>query len=214
MIEAQTDSYAEFLAGGGDTAQERRSSGRVQRSVPIASYDGQPRSIRGVFHRRVEDFMAGLSAGRHHLQGPLHVTFRLKDKNGRGEKVYMGEIPLMSLRAASSSTARSASSSASCTVPPGSVLNPPSHEWQVLYGFRIIPTAVPGWKCSLTTAICSTSISTAAIAAANSWQPRSCALWGNSRTRTFSSCSTRIEDVKLKDVTGGEETTARCLLPT
>jgi len=99
LIEVQLDSYIEFLQT--DVALSKRKITGLQavfREVfPITSYDekvtldfasydiGEPKlSIREAM-REGQTFSA-----------PLHVTFLLKEEHGtKEEKVYMGEIPLM-----------------------------------------------------------------------------------------------------------------------
>jgi DNA-directed RNA polymerase subunit beta len=99
LIEVQLDSYTEFLQT--DVALSKRKITGLQavfREVfPITSYDekvtldfasydiGEPKlSIREAM-REGQTFSA-----------PLHVTFLLKEEHGtKEEKVYMGEIPLM-----------------------------------------------------------------------------------------------------------------------
>ena len=99
LIEVQLDSYVDFLQQD-ITPSKRKMTGlqAVFREVfPITSYDekvtldfgsyeiGEPKlSIREAM-REGQTFSA-----------PLHVTFQLKEEHGtKEEKVYMGEIPLM-----------------------------------------------------------------------------------------------------------------------
>ena len=99
LIEVQLDSYIEFLQQ--DVTPSRRKMTGLQavfkEVFPIQSYDekvtldfasyeiGEPKlSIR-------EAMREGLT-----FSAPLHVTFQLKEEKGtKEEKVYMGEIPLM-----------------------------------------------------------------------------------------------------------------------
>jgi len=99
LIEVQLDSYVEFLQQ--DVTPSRRKMTGLQavfkEVFPIQSYDekvtldfasyeiGEPKlSIR-------EAMREGLT-----FSAPLHVTFQLKEEKGtKEEKVYMGEIPLM-----------------------------------------------------------------------------------------------------------------------
>jgi len=99
LIEIQLDSYVEFLQT--DVALSKRKETGLQavfkEVFPITSYDekvtldfasyeiGEPKlSIREAM-REGQTFSA-----------PLHVTFLLKEEHGtKEEKVYMGEIPLM-----------------------------------------------------------------------------------------------------------------------
>ncbi len=99
LIEVQLDSYIEFLQQ--DVTPSRRKMTGLQavfkEVFPIQSYDekvtldfasyeiGEPKlSIR-------EAMREGLT-----FSAPLHVTFQLREEKGtKEEKVYMGEIPLM-----------------------------------------------------------------------------------------------------------------------
>src|SRR5437773_6222434 len=99
LIELQTDSYREFLQA--DSAPTKRKNLGLQsvfsEVFPIESYDGK---CKLDFHSYeigepkldwLECLREGLTYG-----APLHVTFLLKDeKGGKEEKVFMGELPLM-----------------------------------------------------------------------------------------------------------------------
>ena len=99
LIELQTDSYKEFLQA--DVAPTKRKNLGLQavftEVFPIESYDGK---CKLDFHSYeigepkldwLECLREGLTYG-----APLHVTFLLKDeKGGKEEKVFMGELPLM-----------------------------------------------------------------------------------------------------------------------
>src|SRR3984957_13514184 len=99
LIELQTNSYREFLQA--DTAPSKRKNLGLQavftEVFPIASYDnkceldfdsydiGEPKLDW------LECLREGLTYG-----APLYVTFKLKEeKNTKEEKVFMGELPLM-----------------------------------------------------------------------------------------------------------------------
>ena len=99
LIEIQLDSYVEFLQSD-LTPSKRKETGlqAVFKEVfPITSYDekvtldfgsyeiGEPKLSQREAMREDQTFSA-----------PLHVTFHLKEEKGtKEEKVYMGEIPLM-----------------------------------------------------------------------------------------------------------------------
>ena len=99
LIELQTDSYREFLQA--ETAPSKRKVLGLQavfkEVFPIASYDGK---CELDFHSYeigepkldwLECLREGLTYG-----APLYVTFLLKEeKSGKEEKVFMGELPLM-----------------------------------------------------------------------------------------------------------------------
>jgi len=101
MIELQTNSYAEFLQAEIAPKKRQKHAGLeavFQEVFPIKSYDekielaydsyeiGEPKIDW------LECLREGLTYG-----APLHVTFILKDegKGGKEEKVFMGELPLM-----------------------------------------------------------------------------------------------------------------------
>src|ERR1700678_3893835 len=99
LIEVQLNSYVEFLQN--DVPPSKRKNVGLQavfkEVFPIQSYDdkvvldfasydiGDPKMSALDCQREGQTFSA-----------PLHVTFQLKDEKGtKEEKVYMGEIPLM-----------------------------------------------------------------------------------------------------------------------
>ena len=102
LIEVQLNSYVEFLQK--DVSPSKRKNIGLQavfkEVFPIESYDekvdldfasydiGEPKMTALECQREGQTFSA-----------PLHVTFQLKDEKGtKEEKVYMGEIPLMTPR--------------------------------------------------------------------------------------------------------------------
>ncbi len=99
LIELQTNSYREFLQT--DSAPSRRKNMGLQavftEVFPIESYDGKcvldfhSYEIGEPKHDWLECLREGITYG-----APLHVTFLLKEeKNAKEEKVFMGELPLM-----------------------------------------------------------------------------------------------------------------------
>ncbi len=99
LIEIQINSYAEFLQAG--TAPHKRKSLGLQavfkEVFPIASYDSKTElnfdsyDIGEPKLNWLESLREGVTYG-----APLHVTFKLKeDKGTKEEKVFMGELPLM-----------------------------------------------------------------------------------------------------------------------
>ncbi len=99
LIELQTNSYREFLQT--DTPPSRRKNMGLQavftEVFPIESYDGKcildfhSYEIGEPKHDWLECLREGITYG-----APLHVTFLLKEeKNAKEEKVFMGELPLM-----------------------------------------------------------------------------------------------------------------------
>ncbi|HZI32501.1 MAG TPA: hypothetical protein VFF11_09170, partial [Candidatus Binatia bacterium] len=101
MIELQTNSYAEFLQADVTPSKRQKHVGleSVFREVfPIESYDGKvvldydSYEIGEPKIDWLECLREGLTYG-----APLYVTFLLKDegKGAKEEKVFMGELPLM-----------------------------------------------------------------------------------------------------------------------
>src|SRR5271165_4109025 len=100
MIELQTNSYAEFLQADSSPKKRLKHTGleSVFREVfPIESYDGkcvldyESYEIGEPKLDWLECLREGLTYG-----APLYVTFLLREeKAAREEKVFMGELPLM-----------------------------------------------------------------------------------------------------------------------
>ncbi|MGP8200871.1 MAG: DNA-directed RNA polymerase subunit beta [Limisphaerales bacterium] len=99
LIELQTNSYKEFLQT--DTPPSKRKNMGLQavftEVFPIESYDGKcvldfhSYEVGEPKHDWLECLREGITYG-----APLHVTFLLKEeKNAKEEKVFMGELPLM-----------------------------------------------------------------------------------------------------------------------
>ncbi len=99
LIELQTDSYKEFLQEG-TVVNKRKEIGlqAVFREVfPITSYDEKV-TLDFDSYEIAEPKMALRECQREGqtYSAPLYVTFKLKEEKGtKEEKVYMGEIPLM-----------------------------------------------------------------------------------------------------------------------
>ena len=99
LIEVQLNSYVDFLQKD-IPASKRKNSGlqAVFKEVfPIESYDDK--ATLDFSHYEIgEPKLSALEAQREGqtFSAPLHVTFQLKEEKGtKEEKVYMGEIPLM-----------------------------------------------------------------------------------------------------------------------
>ena len=101
MIELQTNSYAEFLQAELTPSKRQKHVGleSVFREVfPIQSYDGKvvlDYNSYEIGEPKV-DWLECLREGTTY-GAPLYVTFMLKEetKGGKEEKVFMGELPLM-----------------------------------------------------------------------------------------------------------------------
>ena len=101
MIELQTNSYAEFLQADLTSSKRQKHVGleSVFREVfPIESYDGKvvlDYTSYEIGEPKV-DWLECLREGTTY-GAPLYVTFILREesKGGKEEKVFMGELPLM-----------------------------------------------------------------------------------------------------------------------
>ena len=99
LIQIQTVSYREFLQL--DVAPSKRRSVGLQavfqEVFPIESYDGRYTLdfVKYEFSALSMDALGCIREGVTY-SAPMHATFRLKDGDEvREERVYMGEIPLM-----------------------------------------------------------------------------------------------------------------------
>jgi DNA-directed RNA polymerase subunit beta len=144
MIEPQIRSYEEFLQA--ETAPGRRKNVGLQavfkEVFPIESYDGQA-NLDFVEYQIGEVKLTWLEALREGItySAPLHVTFRLKDAHGtKEEKVYMGEIPLMTPSASFVINGAERVIVSQLHRSPGICFEQEVHtSGKLLYGFRIIP---------------------------------------------------------------------------
>jgi DNA-directed RNA polymerase subunit beta len=144
LIEVQLNSYVEFLQK--DVPPSKRKNVGLQavfREVfPIQSYDdkvvldfasydiGDPKMSALDCQREGQTFSA-----------PLHVTFQLKDEKGtKEEKVYMGEIPLMTPQGTFVINGAERVVVSQLHRSPGIAFESSIHlNGKVLYSFRIIP---------------------------------------------------------------------------
>jgi len=99
LIEVQVNSYVEFLQR--DLSPSKRKDIGLQavfkEVFPIQSYDEKV-TLDFVSYEIGDPKMSALECQREGqtFSAPLHITFRLLDEKGtKEEKVYMGEIPLM-----------------------------------------------------------------------------------------------------------------------
>jgi DNA-directed RNA polymerase subunit beta len=144
LIEAQIKSYEEFLQA--DVPVSRRKNVGLQavfkEVFPIESYDGQA-SLDFVDYQIGDIKLTWLEALREGItySAPLHVTFRLKDASGtKEEKVYMGEIPLMTPSGSFVINGAERVIVSQLHRSPGICFESTVHtSGKVLFGFRIIP---------------------------------------------------------------------------
>src|ERR1700736_2429638 len=144
LIEVQLNSYVEFLQK--DVSPGRRKNVGLQavfREVfPIQSYDDKV-VLDFVSYDIGEPKMSALECQREGqtFSAPLHVTFQLKDDKGtKEEKVYMGEIPLMTPQGTFVINGAERVVVSQLHRSPGIAFESTIHlNGQVLYSFRIIP---------------------------------------------------------------------------
>jgi len=144
LIEPQIVSYDEFLQA--NIAPNRRKNIGLQtvfkEVFPIGSYDGQA-TLDFVEYQIGEIKVSWLDSLREGItySAPLHVTFRLKDAHGtKEEKVYMGEIPLMTPSASFVINGAERVIVSQLHRSPGICFEEEVHSsGKILYGFRIIP---------------------------------------------------------------------------
>jgi DNA-directed RNA polymerase subunit beta len=144
LIEPQVKSYNDFLQT--NVAPTRRKNVGLQavfkEVFPIGSYDGQA-TLDFVDYTIGDSKISWLDSLREGLtySAPLHVTFRLKDTHGtKEEKVYMGEIPLMTPSASFVINGAERVIVSQLHRSPGICFESTVHSsGKILYGFRVIP---------------------------------------------------------------------------
>src|SRR5580692_3431355 len=144
LIEVQLNSYVEFLQK--DVSPGRRKNVGLQavfREVfPIQSYDDKV-VLDFVSYDIGEPKMSALECQREGqtFSAPLHVTFQLRDDKGtKEEKVYMGEIPLMTPQGTFVINGAERVVVSQLHRSPGIPFESSIHlNGKVLYSFRIIP---------------------------------------------------------------------------
>src|SRR5215472_16504392 len=144
LIEVQLNSYVEFLQK--DVPPSRRKNVGLQavfREVfPIQSYDDKV-VLDFVSYDIGESKMSALECQREGqtFSAPLHVTFQLRDDKGtKEEKVYMGEIPLMTPQGTFVINGAERVVVSQLHRSPGIAFESSIHlNGKVLYSFRIIP---------------------------------------------------------------------------
>ena len=189
LIEVQLNSYVDFLQK--DVPLSKRKNTGLQtvfkEVFPIESYD--EKATLDFSHYEIgEPKLSALEAQREGqtFSAPLHVTFQLKEEKGtKEEKVYMGEIPLMTPQGTFVINGAERVVVSQLHRSPGIAFESSIHlerqgALQLPHHSRI---AVRGSKCSSTRAICFTSISIAANAAGNSSPRLSSARSATARTK-------------------------------
>src|ERR1700751_1590883 len=144
LIEVQLNSYVEFLQKDVPFAK-RKNHGlqAVFREVfPIESYD--EKAVLDFSHYEIgEPKLTALEAQREGqtYSAPLHVTFQLREEKGtKEEKVYMGEIPLMTPQGTFVINGAERVVVSQLHRSPGIAFESSIHlNGKVLYSFRIIP---------------------------------------------------------------------------
>ena len=216
LIEAQTTSYAEFLQA--ETTGRRKNIGlqTVFKEVfPIASYDGQA-NLDFVEYSIGESKISWLDSLREGISysGPLHVTFRLKDTNGtKEEKVYMGEIPLMTPSASFVINGAERVIVSQLHRSPGICFESTVHtSGKVLYGFRIIPDRGSWLEVQFDNNDLLNIYLDRRHRRRKFLATTFLRALGYSKDEDILKLFYQIEDVKLKDFTSGEETANKVLI--
>jgi DNA-directed RNA polymerase subunit beta len=144
LIEVQLNSYVEFLQK--DVPPSNRKNTGLQtvfkEVFPIESYD--EKAVLDFSHYEIgEPKLTALEAQREGqtYSAPLHVTFQLKEEKGtKEEKVYMGEIPLMTPSGTFVINGAERVVVSQLHRSPGIAFESSIHlNGKVLYSFRIIP---------------------------------------------------------------------------
>src|SRR5438128_2173841 len=144
LIEVQLNSYVDFLQK--DVPFSKRKNYGLQavfkEVFPIESYD--EKAVLDFGHYEIgEPKLAALEAQREGqtYSAPLHVTFQLREERGtKEEKVYMGEIPLMTPQGTFVINGAERVVVSQLHRSPGIAFESSVHlNGKVLYSFRIIP---------------------------------------------------------------------------
>src|SRR5712675_537019 len=144
LIEVQLNSYVDFLQK--DVPFAKRKTHGLQavfkEVFPIESYDEKP--VLDFSHYEIgEPKLSALEAQREGqtYSAPLHVTFQLREEKGtKEEKVYMGEIPLMTPQGTFVINGAERVVVSQLHRSPGIAFESTVHvNGKVLYSFRIIP---------------------------------------------------------------------------
>src|SRR6202162_5331101 len=144
LIEVQLNSYVDFLQK--DVPYGKRKNQGLQavfkEVFPIESYD--EKAVLDFSHYEIgEPKLSALEAQREGqtYSAPLHVTFQLREEKGtKEEKVYMGEIPLMTPQGTFVINGAERVVVSQLHRSPGIAFESTVHvNGKVLYSFRIIP---------------------------------------------------------------------------
>ncbi|MEY2509209.1 MAG: DNA-directed polymerase subunit beta, partial [Verrucomicrobiota bacterium] len=144
LIEVQLNSYVDFLQK--DVPFSKRKNSGLQavfkEVFPIESYD--EKATLDFSHYEIgEPKLSALEAQREGqtFSAPLHVTFQLREEKGtKEEKVYMGEIPLMTPQGTFVINGAERVVVSQLHRSPGIAFESSIHlNGKVLYSFRIIP---------------------------------------------------------------------------
>src|ERR1700759_2006277 len=144
LIEVQLNSYVDFLQK--DVSPNKRKNHGLQavfkEVFPIESYD--EKAVLDFSHYEIgEPKLSALEAQREGqtYSAPLHVTFQLREERGtKEEKVYMGEIPLMTPQGTFVINGAERVVVSQLHRSPGIAFESSIHlNGKVLYSFRIIP---------------------------------------------------------------------------
>src|SRR6266446_6970964 len=144
LIEVQANSYVDFLQK--DVPYSKRKNHGLQavfkEVFPIESYD--EKAVLDFSHYEIgEPKLSALEAQREGqtYSAPLHVTFQLREEKGtKEEKVYMGEIPLMTPQGTFVINGAERVVVSQLHRSPGIAFESTIHlNGKVLYSFRIIP---------------------------------------------------------------------------
>src|SRR6187200_3432699 len=144
LIEVQANSYVDFLQK--DVPYSKRKNQGLQavfkEVFPIESYD--EKAVLDFSHYDIgEPKLTPLEAQREGqtYSAPLHVTFQLREEKGtKEEKVYMGEIPLMTPQGTFVINGAERVVVSQLHRSPGIAFESSLHlNGKVLYSFRIIP---------------------------------------------------------------------------
>lgn len=144
LIEIQVNSYIEFLQK--DIPPSKRKNTGLQavfkEVFPISSYD-EKISLEFVSYEIGEPKMSAIECQREGqtFSSALHVTFRLREeKTAKDERVYMGEIPLMTPQGTFVINGAERVVVSQLHRSPGICFESDVHlNGKILYGFRIIP---------------------------------------------------------------------------